>query len=63
MTKWLFPYKELDILFEKNEAIEIRKYIIIGNGRMFPKYIDKIKNNKNLYNIPYQLFLLIKKQT
>ena len=58
----LIPYKELDLLLEKIEAFEFTKYIVIVSGRMFPEYIDKIKNSKNLYSIPLTIIFTYKKE-
>ena len=57
----LYPYKELDNLLDKMKKKEFQQYIIIVSGRIFPQYIDKIINNKDLYSIPLTIIFTSKK--
>jgi hypothetical protein len=45
-------FTALEKLMEEMEKLNFEIYIVIVSGTLFPEYIDKIKDNNNLYSIP-----------
>ena len=59
----VIPYNKIDtLLFKiKSKEMDFNSYIVILDGRVFPLYIDKIKTEVNLFNIPLTIIFTKRK--